>query len=159
MEDIKFYNVINDTLRSSPTTHTVTDPRTESRLWPVPIASGQDFEDAVTAAQTAFETWKLTSLSERQTLLTKLASNLRDQLPLLSQILARESGKSLLLSELDVRGAIAQCLHYAQPSNVLSDHVQFEDETVKIIAMHVPLGTVVAICPWNLGLVRGMGPQ
>ncbi|KAK3490397.1 Aldehyde/histidinol dehydrogenase [Neurospora hispaniola] len=153
MEELEFHNIINDTPRSSPTTHTVTDPRTESPLWPCPIASPADFEDAVASAQIAFKTWKLTPLSERQALLTKLATNLEDHLPLLSQILARESGKSLLLSELDVRTSIAQCLHYAQPANALSDHIQYEDETVKIIATHVPLGVVAAICPWNFPLI------
>ncbi|KAH7635895.1 aldehyde dehydrogenase domain-containing protein [Sordaria sp. MPI-SDFR-AT-0083] len=153
MEDLKFHNIINNTLRSSPTTHTVTNPRTESALWPCPIASPADFEDAVSSANRAFKTWKLTTLSERQTLLTKLASHLESHLSLLSQILALESGKSLLLSELDVRGAIAQCLHYADPTNALSDHIQFEDSSVKIIATHVPLGVVAAICPWNFPLI------
>lgn len=153
MEGLTFHNIINNTLRSSANTHTVTNPRTESSLWPCPIASPSDFDDAVTAAQTAFKTWKLTTLSARQELLKKLASHLETHLPLLSQILALESGKSLLLSELDVRGAIAQCLHYADPSNALQDHVQFEDSSVKIIATHVPLGVVAAICPWNFPLI------
>ncbi len=35
----------------------------------------------------------------------------------------------------------------------LEDEVQFEDDKVKIIATHMPLGVVGAICPWNFPLI------
>lgn len=35
----------------------------------------------------------------------------------------------------------------------LEDYVQYEDEKVKIIATHPPLGVVGAICPWNFPVI------
>ncbi len=91
---LQFYNVINDELHGSEETHQVTDPRTEEPLWPCPVATTQDFEDAVTAAQKAFKTWSLTTIPERQALLVKLAENLQDHADELTEIIRKETGKS-----------------------------------------------------------------
>lgn len=91
----QFYNIINDELRGSEQTHSGTDPRTEEELWPCPVATTQDFEDAVTAAQRAFVGWSKTTVPERQALLVKLAENLQEHQQELIEILARESGKSV----------------------------------------------------------------
>ncbi|KAL2195972.1 Aldehyde/histidinol dehydrogenase [Corynascus similis CBS 632.67] len=147
----QFYNIVNDELRGSSNTHRVTDPRTEEELWPAPIASTQDFEDAVAAAQEAFKTWSLTTVAERQALLVKLADVIRDNAEELASILMRETGKSKILADIDVQAGIAQALYYSQ--NALSDEVQHEDEQQKVVATHIPLGTVAAICPWNFPLI------
>lgn len=97
---LQFYNVINDELRGSEETHQVTDPRTEEPLWPCPVATTQDFEDAVTAAQKAFKTWSLTTIPERQALLVKLAENLQDHADELTEIIRKETGKSASLIDL-----------------------------------------------------------
>lgn len=41
-----------------------------------------------------------------------------------------------------------------QPAqNALQDEVQYEDDNTKVVATHVPLGVVGAICPWNFPLI------
>jgi acyl-CoA reductase-like NAD-dependent aldehyde dehydrogenase len=147
----QFYNIINDELRSSPSTHRVTDPRTEEDLWPCPIATPQDFEDAVAAAQQAFPSWSQTTVAERQSCLIKLADVLKTHADTLASILMKETGKSKLLADIDVQAGIAQCLYYSQTS--LQDEVQYEDAHTRVIATHVPLGTVATICPWNFPLI------
>ncbi len=92
---LKFYNIINDELRDSDKTHEVTDPRTEEPLWPCPLASNQDFEEAVTAAQNAFPSWSQSTVPERQALLVKLAENLEQHAAELTDILRQETGKSV----------------------------------------------------------------
>ncbi|KAK0732680.1 aldehyde dehydrogenase domain-containing protein [Apiosordaria backusii] len=148
---LQFYNIINDELRGSENTHTVTDPRTEDELWPCPIAATEDFEDAVSAAQKAFTTWSQTTVPERQALLVKLADNLKEHGEELANILAKETGKSAILAGIDVQAAIAQSLYYSQ--NALQDEIQHEDAHTKIISTHIPIGTVGAICPWNFPLI------
>ncbi|KAK4461771.1 aldehyde dehydrogenase [Cladorrhinum samala] len=147
----QFFNVINDELRGGEKNHTVTDPRTEDELWPCPIATTADFEDAVAAAQAAFETWSKTTVAERQALLVKMAENIKQNAEELAGILAKETGKSKILADIDVGAAIAQSLYYSK--NGLEDEVQFEDDNVKVIATHVPIGVVGAICPWNFPLI------
>ncbi|KAK3320650.1 aldehyde dehydrogenase domain-containing protein [Cercophora scortea] len=147
----QFFNVINDELRGSEKTHAVTDPRTEEDLWSCPIATADDFEDAVAAAQKAFTSWSLSTVLERQALLVKLADVLEEHADELTDILAKETGKSQALASFDIKGSIAQCLYYSKTS--LEDEVQFEDETQKVVATHIPLGIVGAICPWNFPLI------
>lgn len=117
---LAFFNIINDELRGSEKTHAVTDPRTEEDLWPCPIATTDDFEDAVTAAQKAFVTWGRTTVAERQALLVKLADVLREHAGELGEILSKETGKSAILADIDVQAAIAQCLYYCS-----SPHLSF----------------------------------
>jgi acyl-CoA reductase-like NAD-dependent aldehyde dehydrogenase len=147
----QFYNIVNDELRSSTETHRVTDPRTEEELWPCPVATAQDFEDAVAAAQQAFTSWSQTTVAERQSALIKLADVLKSHADELAAILMKETGKSKLLADIDVQAGIAQCLYYSQ--NALQDEIQYEDAHTKVVATHVPLGTVAAICPWNFPLI------
>jgi len=37
--------------------------------------------------------------------------------------------------------------------NALEDEVQYEDDNCRVVATHVPLGVVGAICPWNFPLI------
>lgn len=98
MADLQFFNIINDELRSSENTTTVTNPRTEEALWPCPVATTQDFEEAVAAAHAAFPSWSQTTVPERQAALIKLADVLRDNREELASILSLETGKSVRLS-------------------------------------------------------------
>ncbi|EAQ86824.1 aldehyde dehydrogenase [Chaetomium globosum CBS 148.51] len=147
----QFYNIVNDELRSSKETHRVTDPRTEEELWECPVATAEDFEDAVTAAQQAFTKWSQTTVPERQALLIQLADILRANASELASILMKETGKSKILADIDVQASVAQCLYYSQTA--LQDEVQHEDTHSRVVATHIPLGTVAAICPWNFPLI------
>src|SRR5690242_13782964 len=138
----QFYNIVNDELRGSKETHRVTDPRTEEELWECPVATAEDFEDAVAAAQRAFTSWSQTTVAERQTLLVKLADVLRANADELASILMKETGKSKILADIDVQGSVAQCLYYSE--NALEDEVQHEDAHGHVVATHIPLGTVAA---------------
>lgn len=100
MADHQFFNIINDELRGSENTTTVTNPRTEEDIWPCPVATTQDFEDAVAAAHAAFPSWSQTTVPERQAALVKLADVLRDNREELASILSLETGKSVRLPPL-----------------------------------------------------------
>lgn len=147
----QFYNIINDELRGSESTHRVTDPRTGDELWPCPVATTQDFEDAVAAAQKAFTTWSQTTVPERQALLLRLTGVLAAHADELASILMKETGKSKIMADIDVQASMGQCMYYAH--NALQDEVQHEDEHSRVVATHIPLGTVGAICPWNFPLI------
>jgi len=91
----QFFNIINDELRGSEKSHAVTNPRTEEDLWPCPVATNQDFEDAVASAQKAFTTWCRSTVAERQATLVKLADVLQEHATELGDILSKETGKSV----------------------------------------------------------------
>ena len=91
----EFFNIINDEHRGSANVHQVTDPRTEESLWNCPIASTQDLEDAITAANKAFSAWSRTKVAERQALLVKMADKIQANATELKDVLMKETGKSV----------------------------------------------------------------
>lgn len=92
---VQFWNIINGKLRASQHTHRGADPRNGQLLWPCPIASREDLNDAVTAARSAFDTWGKTDIKYRQRALLALADRLSDEKELISGIVSRETGKSV----------------------------------------------------------------
>ena len=90
-----FFNIINDEKRTSKTVHNATDPRTEEALWDSPVASVQDLEDAIVAANKAFKTWSQVPLAERQEKLVKMGEIITQHADELKDMLMRETGKSV----------------------------------------------------------------
>lgn len=73
--------------------HHGVDPTTGEELWPVPVATEQDVEDAVASAKEAFPKWKKVSYEERKGYLkrfTELWSEYADEM---IELLCKETGK------------------------------------------------------------------
>ncbi|KAI1807760.1 aldehyde dehydrogenase [Daldinia bambusicola] len=147
----QFYNVIDGKLRTSKDNHQVIDPRTEESLWDVPIASSKDLDDAVEAANRAFKTWKKSTVAERQKAVHDVANVILENVDILTEVQMRETGKSRFMSKADVERAAWHFEFYKTVT--LEDEVQYEDDTVRIIATHAPIGVLGAISPWNFPLI------
>lgn len=91
----KFYNIINGEKRTAEKFHQATDPRSEQPLWDVPIATTDDLDEAITAATKAFKTWSKSTIAERQEVLIKMAEVIEKNVPELTELLQRETGKSV----------------------------------------------------------------
>ncbi|KAJ0331274.1 hypothetical protein COL5a_002813 [Colletotrichum fioriniae] len=151
VDNMKFYNIINGQRRGSDNHHQCTDPRTEEPLWDAPLATTQDLEEAVAAAQKALKTWSKTSIEERSDYLRKIVDIYTTHKDELKEIVMKETGKSSLMADIEITNTCNQTSYY---SNVhLEDEITFEDENIKIVATHQPLGIVGAICPWNFPLI------
>ena len=92
---IAFCNIINGELRGGDQKGHGVNPRTEDPLWAFPIASRQDLDDAVKAAQDAFQKWSRTDIKERQQVLLEIAGALSREKDLISGIVSKETGKSV----------------------------------------------------------------
>ncbi|KAI0809773.1 Aldehyde/histidinol dehydrogenase [Xylaria sp. FL0064] len=148
---LTFYNIVEGKPRSSDVNEQVVDPRTEESLWDVPVASAQDLDDAVDAANRAFKTWKYTSHAERGKVLQDVADCLRANKDVLAYVHMKETGKSQIMASTDVEVA---ALHYEYYKGItLEDDVQYEDNNVKIIGTYVPIGVTAAISPWNFPMI------
>lgn len=89
----EFSNIINGQQRSGKLQHYGVNPVTGEKLWPVPIGSQQDVDEAVDAAQTAFESFRKTSLSERKAMLAKFKDALLANADDMTELLCAETGK------------------------------------------------------------------
>lgn len=110
---LAFYNIIDGKQRSSKVHEQVVDPRTEESLWDVPVATAEDLDDAVDAANRAFKTWKLTTQAERQQKLQDIADCLRANKDVLTLVHMKETGKSWVMANADVEVAALHFEYYS----------------------------------------------
>ena len=89
----KFYNIIDGKQRGSDKIHHGVNPTSGQELWDVPIASEQDLNDAVAAAQKAFPAWRDTPLEKRREAIGKVAELFSQHNEEFITLLCKESGK------------------------------------------------------------------
>lgn len=92
---MEFFNTIDGERRSSGNNHRQTDPRTGEELWPAPISSAQDLDDAASSARRAFRTWGRSTIEGRVEALRQMSLTLMDNKEELMSILMKETGKSV----------------------------------------------------------------
>lgn len=142
--------LINGELDSGSGQTGVIDPATEQVFAQCARASAEHVDRAVEAANTAFKSWSLTPLSERQAVLSKIADVVEANQDELARLLTQEQGKPLAESQWEVGGTAYLFRFYAGmdiPVEVIEDTVQRRVEHHRF-----PLGVVAAILPWNFPL-------
>lgn len=97
--DATFYNIVNNETLSSKTTDAGLAPRSGEKLWKVPVATVEDLDAAVHAAQAAFPSWSALPVEARQDKLWQLQKILVDNKQLLCEIIGHETGKSVRLPD------------------------------------------------------------
>lgn len=88
-----FHNIVDGKPRGSEITHHGIDPATRDRLWDIPTASEQDVNDAVQAANKAFQQWKRTPFQERVQVLKAWGEACRPYLKQFGELIMKENGK------------------------------------------------------------------
>ena len=81
------------------------EPATEAVLGKLPIATPDDIEKAMQAAHRTFPEWRRTPALERATILRKAATALRARTAVIAPIIARELGKPLPESRIEIATA------------------------------------------------------
>ena len=85
--------IVNGELRGAKQSYHGINPATEEQLWPVPVATKDDLEDAVAAAKKAFKTWSQTPIEKRKEAMRNYAKALTDHQAELEAIVVKETGK------------------------------------------------------------------
>lgn len=149
-----FFNTVNGDRRSSATTVYGIDPSTENRLWDVPVATKEDIDNAITAANDAFPSWSETAFTQRVELIRKFKSAYSSYLNEFINLLMKENGKPHPLATGEVKEVLALFDHHLQ---LKIPEERTEDEERVITTRYVPVGVVAAICPWNFPIVLSAG--
>jgi succinylglutamic semialdehyde dehydrogenase len=84
------------------------DPATGSDLWKGRAASADDANDAIDAAQRAFDAWSLLSLEERFVFLSRYVEILENEKADFAQLISRSTGKPLWESLTEVAAMIGK---------------------------------------------------
>ncbi|KIX93914.1 uncharacterized protein Z520_10251 [Fonsecaea multimorphosa CBS 102226] len=150
MNTASFFNTVNGESRSGSATYRGIDPATRKYLWDVPVATRQDLDDAVTAAQTAFKSWSVLPFDERKQFGIRFGNLYEENLRFFHELTAKECGRPKIVNE-----ALSgyNMYRYHSVTLELPQH-KVEDPDRTIITQYVPMGVVGAICPWNFFIRR-----
>ncbi|CAM1360420.1 2-hydroxymuconic semialdehyde dehydrogenase [Tenacibaculum sediminilitoris] len=120
----------------------------------IPNSTTEDVALAYKAAKEAFPSWSNTTLNDRRTILSKIASLIQEKLPELAKAEAKDNGKPLsLATSIDIPRASSNFQYFADAITQFSSEAH---ESVGLGAMNFtlrqPIGVVGCISPWNLPL-------
>ncbi|RDL36030.1 ALDH-like protein [Venustampulla echinocandica] len=150
-----FQNIIDGSLHGSTEIHQGINPSNGKPLWDVPIASADDLNVAVAAAQRAFKTWSKTKWEDRQEILGKIAAEFGKYQEQMGELLMLEGGKPIQFAKIEAWAA-GEGLRYCASEGPFADEVLEDDENLRLTMRHTPIGIVGAICPWNFPLAIAM---
>jgi aldehyde dehydrogenase (NAD+) len=117
------------------------------------IASGNDVQDAVSAAVTAVPVWSSSTSGERFEILDAIGSEIIQRKDELGDLLAREEGKTLkeAVAEAHRAGSLFK-FFAAEVYRSESEGYRSLREGISLEVRREPIGVVAAITPWNFPL-------
>jgi len=130
----------------------VINPATGEKVTEIPSWDARDLEAALTAVAEASPFWRQTEMTERCSLMRKAAEVLRNNSEKYASVITQEMGKLIKESRAEVEKCASVCDFYADNGPAfLSDDVIRSDAGKSYVA-YLPLGTVLAVMPWNFPL-------
>ncbi|MEZ7502760.1 CoA-acylating methylmalonate-semialdehyde dehydrogenase [Psychrobacter sp. Arc29] len=128
----------------------ITDPATQEVIAKVPQTTNDEINQAVAAAQTAFETWRKTPITTRARIFLKYQSLIREHMDELAEILTAEQGKTIADARGDVFRGLEVVEHAAGIANLqIGDFVENVASGVDTYSIWQPLGVCAGITPFN----------
>ncbi|KAA0934784.1 CoA-acylating methylmalonate-semialdehyde dehydrogenase [Psychrobacter sp. ANT_H59] len=128
----------------------ITDPATQEVIAKVPQTTDDEINQAVAAAQTAFQTWRKTPITTRARIFLKYQALIRDHMDELAEILTAEQGKTIADARGDVFRGLEVVEHAAGIANLqIGDFVENVASGVDTYSIWQPLGVCAGITPFN----------
>ncbi|MGW5147914.1 aldehyde dehydrogenase family protein [Rhodococcus koreensis] len=147
----EFPMTINGQSATAQDTAPVYNPATTEVIAHVPVATSDQLDEAVAAAQAAFIGWSATPLAERQAIVSAIGDRLEAHAEEFLALLTAEQGKPRPMAEWEVYGSVAWFREIAKQS--LPEEVLEDTAERRVISRHTPLGVVGAIVPWNFPIL------
>ncbi|HHC6338529.1 TPA: aldehyde dehydrogenase family protein [Staphylococcus aureus] len=139
---------------SSDETIEVTNPATGETLSHITRAKDKDVDHAVEVAQEAFESWSLTSKSERAQMLRDIGDKLMAQKDKIAMIETLNNGKPIReTTAIDIPFAARHFHYFASVIETEEDTVNDIDKDTMSIVRHEPIGVVGAVVAWNFPML------
>lgn len=114
-----------------------------------PNMGDKDVESIIRSASLAQLNWKEKSFSQRSDYLVKIAGILKDRKQSLANLMALEMGKPLKQGVSEIEKCAWVCEYYAEKAAEFLTPLHVETDASKSYVTYNPLGTVLAIMPWN----------
>ena len=142
-------------------THDVINPATGMAHAPLPLATKDDLDRALEAAQRGFVKWRATDPAKRGAVLTKAAALLRERADRIARIATLEQGKPMAEAKGETLGAAALLDFHAAEGQRIYGRVLPRPSGTRSLVLQQPVGPVAAFCAWNfpvLNVVRKLAP-
>lgn len=123
-------------------------------------SSPHEIEAALVRAKTCFQEWRRTDLPKRSALLYRIADLLEMEKDELAAMATREMGKPLAQSLAEVEKSARALRYFADEAETILKDQPVETGDGKQYVHFQPLGTILAIMPWNFPywqVFRAMG--
>lgn len=130
----------------------VINPATGEKVTEIPSWDSQQLETALAAVANASPLWRKTAMSERCTLMHKAADVLRKNKDIYAAIVTQEMGKLINDARAEVEKCATVCDFYADNGPQFLADEAIESDAGKSYVGYFPLGTVLAVMPWNFPL-------
>jgi succinate-semialdehyde dehydrogenase / glutarate-semialdehyde dehydrogenase len=128
----------------------VLNPATGEPIGTVPVATREDLDEALEAAQRGFKAWKAVSAYERAKIMRKAADRLRERADEVARIMTLEQGKPLAEAKLEIMNGADTIDWFAEEGRrAYGRVVPGRAEGVLQIVTKEPVGPVAAFTPWN----------
>lgn len=123
----------------------------------LPHAELGDLDEAIAAANRAFQTWQWTSPSERSGILRRVASLIRDRVDDIAHSLTMDQGKPLNEARREVMGAADHAdWHAEECRRIYGRVIPARDPSVRQTVIRQPVGVCAAFSPWNYPLNQAL---
>lgn len=109
----------------------------------------KELEERLDNSQNAFESWREVPLLERCRLLKNAGTVLRDNMEEYAQMITLEMGKPISESRSEVNKCAWVCDYYAENAVAFLADENISTDADKSFVRHDPIGSVLAIMPWN----------
>ena len=113
-------------------------------------SAGDDVNEAMAAAETAFRTWRRTPVQERQSYVSAFLTLLKASREELARIVTLENGKTIREARAEVDSALVEGSYHLNQISAFYGHTgpgAFRDITTWV--QYEPVGVVGVISPWN----------
>lgn len=97
----------------------------------------------------AFEQWSHRSFAERSEVMLAVSGVLLQKKEQLAQLISREMGKILPESIAEIEKCASTCAYFARHAEEMLQPVNIQTDYQKSFISYQPIGTVLAIMPWN----------
>lgn len=131
-------------------TEPVLNPATGEVLAQLPHATRDDLDQALAAAQRAFETWRHTSPLERSAILRKVGTLARERADVIGRNITLDQGKPLAESVMEVKVCAEHAdWHAEECRRIYGRIIPARRPDVHQYVVREPVGVCAAFTPWN----------
>ena len=129
--------------------HAVINPATAETIAELPLATKDDLDTALHAAEKAYPAWRALDVEKRAAILHKAASYLKKNANDIGALLTQEQGKPLKEAIGEVYGAAQMFDWYAEEAKRNYGRTLVRPTGQRSIVLHQPVGVVATFTPWN----------